>query len=46
VEAGLAAVTWSPTEATWDDGDRTGLCVAHRDTPFTGSLLDGSATLD
>ena len=45
-EAGLAAVTWAPTEESWADGDRTGLCVAHRDTPFTGSLLDGSATLD
>jgi hypothetical protein len=45
VAAGLDAVTWAPTRATWDDGDRTGLCVAHRDAPFTGSLLDGTADL-
>jgi hypothetical protein len=44
-EAGLTAVTWAPTEGTWADGDRTGLCVAHRDAPFTGSLLDGTADL-
>lgn len=45
VEAGLDAVTWAPTEATWDDGDRTGLCVVHRGRAFTGSLLDGTADL-
>ncbi|GAA2721606.1 DUF4190 domain-containing protein [Cellulomonas aerilata] len=45
LEAGLGAVTWAPTPGTWEDGDRTGLCVAHRDAPFTGSLLDGSADL-
>jgi hypothetical protein len=45
LEAGLDAVTWAPTEGTWADGDRTGLCVAHRDAPFTGSLLDGTADL-
>jgi hypothetical protein len=45
IDAGLDAVTWAPTEGTWADGDRTGLCVAHRDAPFTGSLLDGSADL-
>lgn len=45
VEAGLDAVTWAPTEESWADGDRTGLCVAHRGTAFTGSLLDGSASL-
>ncbi len=45
-EAGLVVVTWAPTEDSWDDGDRTGLCVAHRGAGFTGSLLDGSADLD
>lgn len=45
VEAGVELVTWAPTERSWDDGDRTGLCVAHRDGGLTGSLLDGSADL-
>lgn len=42
-EAGVASVAWAPSEASWDDGDRTGLCVAHVDGGFTGSLLDGTA---
>lgn len=45
VAAGVGVVTWAPTEASWDDGDRTGLCVAHRGEGLTGSLLDGSADL-
>jgi Domain of unknown function (DUF4190)/Septum formation len=44
-EAGLATVAWVPTEASWADGDRTGLCVAHMPGGFTGSLLDGTADL-
>lgn len=43
IEAGFEVVTWAPTQESWDDGDRTGLCLAHRDGGFTGSLLDGSA---
>ncbi|RYV51629.1 DUF4190 domain-containing protein [Pengzhenrongella frigida] len=40
-EAGLTPVTWAPTEQSWEDGDRTGLCLLHRadGTPLTGSLL-------
>lgn len=45
VAAGVGLVTWAPTARSWDDGDRTGLCVAHRDGGLTGSLLDGSADL-
>lgn len=45
VEAGVRIVTWAPTERSWRDGDRTGLCVAHREGGLTGSLLDGSADL-
>ncbi len=45
-EAGLEVVTWAPTEESWEDGDRTGLCVAHHAAAFTGSLLDGTADLD
>lgn len=44
-DAGLDVVTWAPTERSWDDGDRRGLCVAHRDGGLTGSLLDGTADL-
>jgi hypothetical protein len=44
-EAGVATVAWAPSEASWDDGDRTGLCVAHVDGGLTGSLLDGTADL-
>ena len=45
-EAGVEVVTWAPTQESWGDGDRTGLCVAHRAAAFTGSLLDGTADLD
>lgn len=40
-EAGLTPVTWAPTEQSWEDGDRTGLCLLHRadGTLLTGSLL-------
>ncbi|QTE29617.1 DUF4190 domain-containing protein [Pengzhenrongella sicca] len=30
VAAGLAASVWAPTSRSWDDGDRTGLCLLHR----------------
>ncbi len=43
--AGVQAVTWAPTEGSWQDGDRRGLCVAHLDRDVTGSLLDGTASL-
>ncbi len=44
-DAGAEVVTWAPTERSWEDGDRIGLCVAHRDAGLTGSLLDGTADL-
>lgn len=40
-EQGLRMVAWSPTEASWARGDRTGLCLAVPPEPVTGSLLDG-----
>lgn len=42
-ERGLRLVAWAPTERSWAHGDRTGLCLAVAEAPFTGSLLDGSA---
>jgi len=44
-DAGLSRVTWAPTVDSWQDGDRTGLCVAVLADGTTGSLLDGSASL-
>ncbi|MBC7550385.1 MAG: hypothetical protein H7269_05725, partial [Cellulomonas sp.] len=39
--AGLAPLTWAPTEQSWDDGDRTGLCLLHRadGAPLTETLV-------
>lgn len=36
----LAFVVWTPSEASWAQGDRTGLCLAVAGAPRTGSLLD------
>ena len=36
---GVALVVWSPTEASWRDGDRTGLCLAGSDDALPGDLL-------
>ncbi|WP_298458585.1 DUF4190 domain-containing protein [uncultured Cellulomonas sp.] len=44
-DAGVEVRTWAPTEASWRDGDRTGLCLARVGPAVTGSLLDGSADL-
>lgn len=33
-------VVWSPSEGSWAQGDRTGLCVAATDEPERGSLID------
>lgn len=45
-EAGVRAVTWAPTERSWERGDRTGLCLATVDGGgLTGSFLDGSVTI-
>ncbi len=43
--AGVRAVVWAPTLASWERGDRTGMCLATLGRPVTGSLLDGSITL-
>ena len=46
IAAGVRTVTWSPTERSWSDGDRVGLCLAVVDGGgVTGSFLDGTATL-
>ncbi|WP_402462964.1 septum formation family protein [Isoptericola aurantiacus] len=37
---GVALVVWAPSEASWEAGDRTGLCVATTTAPATGSLLE------
>lgn len=37
---GLRFVVWAPSEDSWADGDRAGLCLAASDAPRTGSLLD------
>lgn len=39
LEEGVTAVTWAPTPASWDRGDRTGLCIAVLPTPAPGALL-------
>jgi hypothetical protein len=35
----LRMAAWSPTEASWAGGDRTGLCLAVLPQPATGSLV-------
>lgn len=46
IAAGVRTVTWSPTERSWADGDRVGLCLAVVDGGgVTGSFLDGTAQL-
>lgn len=40
IEAGVTAVTWAPTSASWERGDRTGLCLAVLPSPSTGSLVN------
>lgn len=36
---GVERVVWVPTEASWRDGDRTGLCLAASDAPLPADLL-------
>jgi hypothetical protein len=36
---GVTLVVWSPTEASWLDGDRTGLCLVASDDPLPGDLV-------
>ncbi|MBO3085138.1 septum formation family protein [Cellulomonas sp. zg-ZUI188] len=44
VAAGVRTVTWAPTERSWADGDRVGLCLAFVDGQVTGSFLDGTVS--
>jgi hypothetical protein len=37
--ADVARVVWAPSEASWGDGDRTGLCVAASDEPLPADLV-------
>jgi hypothetical protein len=32
-------VVWGPSEESWDDGDRVGLCLATTAEPITQDLL-------
>src|SRR5690606_4075897 len=41
-ERGLRWVAWAPTEHTWKEGDRTGLCVAYREAGLLGSFHSGT----
>lgn len=42
VELGFQGVVWAPSESSWAQGDRTGVCIAwHPDGRVTGSLEDG-----
>ncbi|OLT51003.1 DUF4190 domain-containing protein [Cellulosimicrobium sp. CUA-896] len=36
---GLERVVWVPTETSWRDGDRTGLCLAASDDPLPADLV-------
>ncbi|WP_062517714.1 septum formation family protein [Demequina gelatinilytica] len=40
---GLAWRAWTPSEASWTAGDRTGLCLVSAASPLTGSLERGTA---
>lgn len=45
-DAGVRAIAWAPTEASWARGDRLGLCLATTDAgKLTGSFLDGTVHL-
>jgi hypothetical protein len=35
----VSYVVWGPSEASWDDGDRVGLCLATTPEPITQDLL-------
>ncbi|WP_407319381.1 septum formation family protein [Isoptericola halotolerans] len=36
----LRWVVWTPSEQSWEEGDRAGLCLAAGDAPRTGTLLE------
>ncbi|MGC4174189.1 septum formation family protein [Demequina sp.] len=37
-------VAWVPSQATWEHGDRAGLCIVTAAEPWTGSAKDQSAS--
>ncbi len=43
-DAGLRWVAWTPTERSWAENERTGVCVVYRDGQISGSFVDSSAT--
>jgi hypothetical protein len=43
-DAGLRWVAWAPTEHSWADNQRTGVCVVYRKGQVEGSFIDSSAT--
>jgi len=43
-DAGLRWVAWAPTERSWAENERTGVCVVYRQGQITGSFMDSSAT--
>ncbi len=43
-DAGLRWVAWAPTERSWADNERTGLCVVYTEGKVEGSFIDSSAT--
>ena len=43
-DAGLRWVAWAPTERSWGDDQRTGVCVVYRQGMIEGSFIDSSAT--
>jgi hypothetical protein len=42
--AGLRWVAWAPTERSWADDERTGVCVVYTGGQVEGSFIDSSAT--
>jgi hypothetical protein len=43
-DAGLRWVAWAPTERSWADDERTGVCVVYTEGQVEGSFIDSSAT--
>jgi hypothetical protein len=43
-DAGLRWVAWAPTERSWADNQRTGVCVVYTEGLVEGSFVDSSAT--
>ncbi len=43
-DAGLRWVAWAPTERSWADNERTGVCVVYTEGQVEGSFIDSSAT--